>query len=219
MIQGIPSIMVARRGPLAIKLIANVGAGSSDGNNATTAGIDTSGANFLVLVLSSYQVGVDAVISDSNSNVWIPLTAFTGITNPRVQIYYVSNPVVGSAHTFTVTSTGDFPAIAVAAFKNVNSSSPFDQENGAGGLGTTIQTGNVTPSENNELLIAGLCFEASGVVSIDSSFIITDTVDYTFGQHFGSSLAYKIQTILGAENPTFTHVNSDAAASIATFKN
>ena len=121
------------------------------------------------------------------------------------------------------------PSLAVKAFSGVQAT-PFDQENGATltSAGTSHQPGSVTPSEANELVVTGIGFASEATesnVTIDSSFlpgtmvIDVDWSQVTDGDHFGSALAYKIQSSASAENPTWTWTGSNrAVAAIATFK-
>src|ERR1017187_9671590 len=69
---------------------------SSSGGSAT---MDTSGANFLVAVVSNW--GNIPVVSDSkNGATWTPLTPYGYSGGDAVTIYYLANPSVGTGHTF-----------------------------------------------------------------------------------------------------------------------
>lgn len=206
---------------MAYSLIANTGTGSVDGNTVTTAGINTTGANLLVVVLSDFDDGT-TTLQDSRTNTWTGLTARRAADGTRVRIYYVASPSVGAAHTFTATKDTNqtFPGLCVAAFSGGHTA-PFDQQNGGTTAGaTTLQTGSVTPSENNELLIAGISFFSSDPATINSAFNIANALDVDDfgGGSMGCALAYQIQTTATARNPTWTILTSAAAAAIATFK-
>jgi len=195
-----------------ITRIATVSAGSSDGDNVTTGAIDTTGA--LLLVACVARVGA-ATLTDSKGNSWtaLSLTSYGGI-------YYSQPTSVGSGHTFSLASTGTFPSVAVAAYAGTNTTSPFDQQSATGdtGGGTTASTGSVTPSENNELLVA---FAGGGATlsSIDASFTIRESVALVSSQHYACALADQIQTTITARNPTWTFSGAtDGRASIATFR-
>lgn len=136
-----------------------------------------------------------------------------------MQIFYAQNPTVGTGHTFTYTSTAKYPSITVTAWSGTATTSVFDVENGATATsGTSIATGSVTPTQNDELLIAGLTLQATNTPSIDLSFTITDTVQFS-ANHFLGSHAYKIQTTAAAQNPTWSWgTSTNIVAAIATFK-
>lgn len=205
---------------MSFTLVAHTAANGATSGGVTTSSINTTGADFLVLIVSDYQATTASTPTDSKSNTWTALTPqATGVFN-RCKIWYCKNPTVGSGHTFTYTLTAGFSSLAVAAFSGSDTSSPFDQQNGASTSGaTTIQPGSVTPSQANELIVVGLAETNSGSVSINGGFTISDQVDYVPGTAFGVSLAYLIQTTATAENPTWTWVAStESATCIATFK-
>lgn len=193
---------------------------------ATTAGIDTTGADFFALVASWYSgVSTNVTISDSKSNTWNGLTQSTSSGPFKCQIFWCKPTSVGAGHTFTVSAASSFSSISVAAFAGVTTS-PADQQNGAtvGSGGATISTGSVTPSENNELLIAGLVWgDNAATISVSGGFTIptNGTKNWTTSTNEGCSLAYLIQTTAIAANPQWTassNFSVAAAARIATFK-
>lgn len=190
------------------------------GTGGTTAAIDTTGADFLVMVVAWY-VAPTTTPSDSKSNTWVGGTIQT-VNNQSCRIFYSYNPTVGTGHTFTFSSASSiYPAIQVLAFSGlVTSATPFDQQNGnTNTSSTTIQPGSVTPTRNNELLIAGCCHEQASY-TIDSGFTEAFDIAYSGSVNMGGSAAYLIQSALAAINPTFTLAGSSAnnAAAIATFK-
>lgn len=205
--------------------VNSVSAGSSDTANVTTGAIDTTGANLLVLnVVWSSAVG-SVTISDSNGNTWFPLTAAdsAGGSHVESQLYYAKNPIAGTGHTFTVTGSigGITPSVAVEAWSGADIASPFDQENGFGQntAGNTIQPGSVTPGQNNELLVTGILITAAfSGLAIDSSFAISEQVA-NGGTNWGCAIGHKVQTNLGAENPTWSWTGGTPSATvIATFR-
>lgn len=208
---------------MAIALVAHQKAASVGGANCTTPAIDTTGANLLVVAIADFESG-STVLSDSKGNTWTPLTRRAAVGSGAVQLYYCASPTVGSGHTFTATATASFPAIFAAAFSGAHTS-PFDAESAgtvfevAAGPRTTIDNANLTPSQNNALVVTGL---GGGGVSIliDESFIITDSADLSGGNNFAGGLAYIIQTTAGATSPTWSWTNnsSGVAAASASFK-
>ncbi len=197
----------------------------SGANGGTSGSIDTSGANFLVVSVGSYSGG-DTTITDSKSNNWTQLTPQdeTQVSLVRSRIWYAKNAIVGSGHTFSDAVASSFPSFCVAAFSGVDTSSPFDQQNGAhdaGGVSTTgISTGSVTPTSDNQLIIAGLAVGSSTATpAIDGGFTRLDFVNFSASTYYGSALAYLIQTSAAAANPFWdTDVTNTKAATIATFK-
>jgi hypothetical protein len=179
-----------------------------------SAAVDTSGANFLVACVSGLDA--DRGISDSKSNTWVELTPKAGNFSDSVSFFYVANATVGSGHTFT--SVGANTAIAVVAFSGVKVASPFDQENGAVDGASPRSTGSVTPSEDNELIIAGSGSTGTSYF-IDNGFTIDEQIDVVGGTNFGVAIANKIQTTATAVNPAWTATTAGGInAVIATFK-
>jgi len=206
---------------LAIALVAHGVQGSTDSNGFTSSSIDTTGSNFLVVCLASQVFGT-GTISDSNSNTWTALTNQIGSFADRwCRVFYSENPTVGSGHTFTVTGTNIFPTIAYASFSGVATSSSFDVENGPGstGYGTSTDTGTVTPSSTNELIVAGLNYDDNSVSTVDSGFTTIDTISRSGFGFSGIHFAYIVETSIVAKDPTFSWSNNDrAVAAIASFK-
>lgn len=188
---------------------------TNGGTSVTTAAIDTTGANLLVALVCS--ASNNATLTDSKSNTWTGLTGqSTG--NGAIRIYYCYGGTVGSGHTFTATTGA--PSIVVYAFANA-AASPFDQQNGTqtSVAGTTIAPGSITPTQNEEILVAGA---AAGVVpeTVNLSGFYQDEIALLGGQHYSLSTFFKMQQTAAAFNPTFTFNASSgtSAAASASFK-
>jgi hypothetical protein len=211
---------------MAFALLAHTTAGSLDANVVTTPAIDTTGANLLVVAVAQYLYTRTVTFTDSKSNSWTTLTQIASPDDPCLNTYYCQNPTVGASHTFTVTSDSavTYPAIAVASFSGAVLTGVLDGQvgfNATPNMVTTVQSGSLTPAENNELFIAALGWTTvSTTVSIGSSFTITDLTNYGGDPHLGVALAYKIQTTAGAENPLWTlgATNYEPSAKLITFK-
>lgn len=208
---------------MAIALVAQAtSTGAQTGG--TTGAVDTTGATLLVAVVTRYSGGVPTV-SDSNSNTWTALTDRTG-GEAAARIYYAVNPTVGSAHTFTIGGGGSdyYAKITVGAFSGAATSTPFDQQNGAGsGSGSTsLASGSVTPGEDNELIISVISTGtgSSGTYSVDNSMTkFSGEEPYEINVNEGHAGAYKIQTTATAIDATWSWTGSAVrAAAIATFK-
>jgi hypothetical protein len=189
-------------------------------HTVTTAGVDTTGADLIVIGIA-YNVGATPIISDNKGNIWTALTS--NITSTAVaRLYYCVNPAVGTGHTFSNTGSANLCAIFMEAFSGVAPGSKKDQETGnTSTISLTVQTGNITPTQNNELLVTVLGFNLAGLsASINSGFTKTDEQNFLTGTYYGGAMAYLIQTTAGAINPTWTRTtNADSnATSIASFR-
>src|SRR5262245_8097724 len=141
--------------------IVSTSAGSSGGGAVTTSGIDTSGANFLAVVVAGYK-GVNAIagtLNDNKSNTWsLAIEADVGgsFTDYGVYIYYVENAIVGSGHTFTVGAASTFCSIYPAAYAGIRLSGSLDVTSFANTGNTAAASVNVTstPTVSNQLIVA-----------------------------------------------------------------
>lgn len=186
-------------------------------NGATTSGVDTSTATFLVAVAAYASIVTGFSFGDNKSNSFTALTEYSGGALGRVRVYYCANATVGSGHTVTLGGTNLFGSVCFAAFSGVKLSSPFDAENGAGSLAvSTQQAGSVSPAEGGELLIAGLAFSPAGTITTDESYTVVEQQDA--GDDIGSALAWAIKN--ESTNPTFTKGGTagQMIATLAAFK-
>jgi hypothetical protein len=169
-------------------------------NGGTSSGIDTTGATDIVAAVAWATGTTEPTLSDSKSNTWTPKTSGnSGTLNLR--FHFVHNPTTDAAHTFTIAAASSFSVLGVLAFAGGTNSSPFDQESVATGFSNAAQSGSITPSANNEVLVAAVSGNASSVDSIDGSFVHQLNIDF-FGEKL--SVAYLIQTSAAAANPTWS---------------
>lgn len=179
---------------MAATLVAHAGIGGA--GNSTSA-LNTTGATLLIAAVASYGGTATPSVSDSKSNTWTALTLY----DAYIQFLYCSNPTVGTGHTFEALGSGYYPALAVAAFSGTTASITNDLDVGSA---SGTQPGSGTPAHNNELILTA-CYrnQSSGTASVNESFAITDTVDYSSGVNVGVSLAYLNQATAIALNPTW----------------
>lgn len=203
-------------------MITVIASDSASGlTGATTAGLNTTGADFLIIGLACDDA-FNQTPSDSKGNTWTQVSTSYTQTNVRVRMWYAPGTSVGTSHTFTATGGGGLVGCIFAlALAGVKQSGAFDQINGANGFASTLATGSITPSENNEICVTVMGINASGTpISINSSFIETNTeINFGAGDHYGGCMAYLIQTTAAAVNPTWTRTNTNGmAAMICSFK-
>ena len=188
----------------------------SNSNGTTSAGIDTTGATFIVIASPFYESSPAPTISDSYGNTWTKATAYTGtgLNSAVLQFFYCYNPTVGAGDTFTSSGAVSYSSLAVLAFSGSTGSGPVDQQSGND---NGFQTGSITPRTNNQLVVTAVSEAVAGDISssIDPGFTITDTLANSSGNYFGIGLAYLIQTTATAENPTWS--GSVGGCNIASF--
>src|SRR5688572_25297499 len=100
---------------MAFTHVVSAFAGSLDGDDVTTSGVNTTGANLLVVVCTD-EGASPATITDSKGNTWSSLTTRSSSLS-NVRIHYATPSSVGAGHTFTATgAAGSFPAICASAY-------------------------------------------------------------------------------------------------------
>lgn len=201
-------------GPITFVSGTSTVSGSGGAGGSTTPGINTSGANLIVVFVSSFNAA--ATPTDFYSNTYTPLTTYSNSTS-RGTLYYCYSPTTGSGH--TVSDSAAFATIAVACFSNTTL--VFDTGTGAGGGGSgTVQPGSITPASNNEVLVTGLEFNVAASCSINGGF--STPIQSTPGSGtFGVAISYLIQTTATAANPTWSTAGSpfdNLVAAMAAFK-
>jgi hypothetical protein len=190
-------------------LVVHESASGSTSNGITSAAINTTGADLIVVIAA--ESGSNGALSDSKSNTWVQLARQTDSFGRSCTFYYAWNAIVGTGHTFTIGGTSNFPSLLIAAYSGSRTSSnPYDTPHltqASQSSGNTFQIGSVTPGANNELVVSGVHAGGTVAMTIDSSFTITDQVaDGNFGHESGGQ-AYLIQTTAAATNPTWTQTS------------
>ncbi len=185
-------------------------AGGANGN--VTTGVDSTGANFITEHCTYFNPAGAPTIGDSKGNSYTSLT-ISASGNICHVIRYCESPVVGVGHTHTISRTGSFGVIGAMAFSGIDSGA-FDKQSTANSASaTSLATGSVTPAADNQLLVSSGTCNATGTYSVDSSFTLTGQLNFSSGVNYGLAMGYKIQTTLGAENPTWS---TDGAATVMT---
>lgn len=187
----------------------------------TSDALDTTGADFLVAIVGRYNAGGSTTPTDSKGNSWTGLTEEGGSTYAAVRIFYSIPSSVGSGHTVTYSAGGSYSSISFLAFSGVAQSSAFDVENRASGSGTSLNTGSVTPGQDDSLFVTGFgeSFGGSSGYALDLGFTVAGTALYAPGSAQGVGSGYLIQGAAAARNPAWSWMGSNSlSAMIAVFK-
>lgn len=199
------------------------GRAAAGGDTFTTGQCNMAGSDLLVMCSIGFR-SVMRTVSDSSTNTWNARTEYSTAGNGSVQIHYATNATSTSTQTFTTTCTGCYSSLVVMGFSGSNLSAPYDNtENGAVDDTTTVTTmqpGQITPSENNTVVAACLTFAAVSTITINSGFSTVFQENFNAGENFAAAGAYLIQTTAAAVNPTFADIatGGQLAASQAPFK-
>jgi hypothetical protein len=197
---------------MAIALITSDSAGSSDNNGVTTAGVNTSGANLIVLSTSTQS---SPTPTDDYSNTWTGLTVRVGAFAGDLAFWYCLSPSVGAGHTFSIAGSGEGASVCMAAFSGVNA---YHSENGLSPQATNPSAGSVTPPEDGCLIVTAAAIYNGNAshATIGSPYTLQAFVNGLNSTHWDSTLAYYIQPTAGSVNPSWTS-DADVAAAVAVF--
>ena len=194
---------------------------TGEATGCTTAALDTTGANLLLMAVGWYASNPNR--SDSKGNTWLPL-ATTNSTNCNGKLYYATAPVVGSGHTFSLNTAGanEYASVCILAVSGSHAS-PVDNETIWAGTGTTATNGTgITPNQANSLVVASIAIftgTSPTATAIDGGFSIVQQQNANGAQNIGCALAYRIQTSAALANPNWTLSESiEWATRITAFK-
>jgi hypothetical protein len=213
---------------MSIALVVRTIQESADNVSATTAAVDTTGANLIVGgVRASGIAAGDLIFTDNKSNTWTALTRYTNTeSGDEVQLFYCASPTVGTGHTFH--GSGDnvttcYPDVGMIAFSGA-SATPYGGQitgaNSAGATVTSLQAGSLTPSEDNCVLVTLAGFGGGGGGSSGTIDLGFDAqVKENLGHNNPAGMAYLIETAATARNPTWSWTGASfAVATMAAFK-
>ncbi len=159
-------------------------------------------------------------LTDSKGNTWHALSPNTGLQGG--QFFYAYNAIVGTGHTFSLTSTNwQSSAICVSAWSGIRSASdPFEAgtNNLHGGASSPYSGVTETPASIGDLIVFGLAGEVTTPVTINSGFAILDTASGIGGAspEIGA-LAYLIAASTASVTPTLTSGGGVADLNAAVF--
>jgi hypothetical protein len=137
-----------------IALVAEAAQGGFSFGGSTTSGVDTTGANLLVLCVGFGTGGSVSTPADTYGNTWNLVEANGDGNHNNIQIWYAKNPVVGSGHQ-TWASAPSANTLIFSAWSGCDTVSPFDQGGSLANIGTGWGYGvTITPTQNNELIVA-----------------------------------------------------------------
>lgn len=206
--------------PGGIKFLVADTTEKSQGTPATSAGVDTTGADFLVVMLGSFFNSGPAAFTDSYSNTWLPLTTYSSSgTLSFLTMFYCVQPIVGPGHTITCTGGTQINGVLAAFSGLLQTVDVFEAgtDSGASATTTPVQPGSVTPLNVGDLIITGLSGigDSIGGVACDSGFTV---VQQTTVDRWETALGYLIVADTSAVNPTWNDATGTfATANIAAF--
>lgn len=199
--------------------VATSGGGPISGGGS----MDTSGANFIVVLVSEFGSTASVVSDNKGNGNYTNLAKFGEASGYNCHIAYKYNASVGAGHTFS-TDQSNFPVIVVMAFSGVQSASdPYDATAGTSGAGTadagaTAVASALTATTASSLYFTGFSNSQTGVGShvtgTGATFI--EPTNYDGGNALEGAAAYVVSS--ASVSASWTHAASGArGATMAIF--
>ncbi len=196
-------------------LLAQVHAQSTNGTDATTAAIDITGAEIVVVFVGD-KFGA-SLISDSLGNTYEARSAYVNLPDSGLQGWYAIAPTTGTAVTWTV--TGDVPWVSVLVFDNAGA---FIAESGASapaGVTNLIKSGTITPSSPGVLYVSAylndtdaagvaICYKDGNTVDVSLPPYWSQPPFQTVHQHLQVNLQHHSGAVAYAVDVTSDPMNA-----------
>lgn len=207
--------------------IAHTIAGSANTTSVTTSGINTTGADLIVVVVSSYCAAHNfnaGDLTDSKGNTWSSAVSqcSSGSGDAGILLAYSKPSSVGASHTFSISNAQPtFPVITVYAVSGSHAV-PIEQSGFASSASaTSLATGSITTVANFQLIVTGWTLLAvnTGTPTVNAGMTVADFLNSDGVNYQSGGLARFTQATAAAINPTWSWVTSGAAiVAIASFK-
>lgn len=202
-----------------INVIGFAGAGAGIGASSVTTSlnpINSTGATLIVFHVSRNTES--CTIGDNKGNTFTLIQSVTSGTMVS-EVYYCTPSAAntGINHYFTYQGCvppGAMPSIDIIVLSGTNSSASIDQQNSAS-LSSALsgQPGSITPTANNEIVITTVnAGTSTAAPTISAGYSVSSSINFTTGRHVASGMAYSIQTLATATNPTWTYGSSTVSA-------
>lgn len=202
---------------------ASGNASAGDLTTATTSAFNSTGKDLIVFMIaidSRTSVSeISPTITDNQGNTYTEVLTGTPSGFTKLRMFYTRPVTVSATHTVTYDNgRNNFPSVGALACSG-SPDSPIDLfTSAAKDTGTTI-TSNVTPSNDNALIVTAIAQLSTGTMSISGAgFSTAVTVGFFSGRNYGIGFSYQIQTTAQAAGPTWTTPNNDTAMVIVSFK-
>lgn len=179
--------------------------------------VNTSGANFLVLVRAS-SAAMPAPV-DSRGNTWQLAGSFgSSDQNSVITVHYADAASTGVDHNFAIGN--GFTGAALLAFQRTAGTLVVGPQAGRSlASATSVTAGGITPTVSPSLVIAALGLPgAAGTVAIGEGFSTPAFADAVSGSSYGAATAWLLQATAAAVDPTWTLGTArPSSAALASF--
>lgn len=184
--------------------------GSVGGTSVTTGSLNCSGANVIIVHVSTGGVAISGAPTDSNSDSFSDMQTSSGTT--IVATDFCATTSGGGAMTFSFSQSSAFPGIAVQGFSGGTCTVDKSGTTDNGGLTSSVSITSATPAVANDLAVSMVAYGASETISTSSTgWTLTDQRDYAQdGGNFGLAAGYHIKADSLAESVTWTGTSTHA---------
>jgi autotransporter-associated beta strand protein len=202
--------------------------GNTQSNFAVTLTSAPTDGNTLVAVISTRSGSSNTVSSISQTGTtWTRATQSTNFWGVTTEIWYAPARSTSGAGVFITLSTSNTrSSAAVMEYSGVLALNPLDVANGNANFATntSASTNSITTNQANELIIAAIGVNSSGVTlsSIQNSFSLVATSESTNGSSSNNSRVFALERMVTSAGSYSTGATLSSsriwAASIASFK-
>jgi hypothetical protein len=185
---------------------------------ATTPGIDTSAANYLLVFLATATGAAVPSFTDSKGNVYAQLDQFNS-SEQRITAYGSIPSSVGAAHTIALPAAGAVCGSIQFLALSVTPKFIVDGLNHSAANTTFLRPGPVTPSKDYAWVLAiAANADVGGSFTIEAPYTIIQQQPCVSGAHYGMCMAWQSQYLREVTNPGFGFTGgSNATTMILAF--
>jgi hypothetical protein len=197
--------------PTGVSLISHVDAvtASFEPNPIVTAPINTTGGNFLVAFVdsfeqpSSFPITVsDTINGIASGNTWVPLGSVA--SSHTGQLFYAANANVGTDHVFQASTTANFGlSIFVQAWSGLAASPLQSQQVIASPLSPNYNM-TFTPANAGDLVIFAIAATNGMPYTVSAGFTISDSGNDSGGGFDGGAMSYLVAPSNASVTPLWT---------------
>jgi hypothetical protein len=182
--------------------------GNGAGDSFSLSFSSTPTVGHLIVVCTSVYIGDSTSglsVSDNQGNTYTQRRYDNSIYGVRLAIYTAVASTSSGTFTVTVNPAGSSADITITLLDISGQASSFlDQVNNTTGTGTAASSGDVTPTQNNELLVATMTHGGSDrTITEESGWTLAGELEGGTGNQPISSV-YKLQTTATTEDADWT---------------
>lgn len=174
-------------------------------NGGTTTPRDSTGSQFLMVMIPYFSGGVINSISDSVGNLWTAGTDFFSGAS-RFRAFWTLTPLTSPTHTITVSASTTYPSISFSGWPAVQE---VNAEVGYPGAAAGQPGAPITPTVGGSLIFSGRYIDSASVIAnVSPPYTQLGAVGGTVGVAVAGAWAYYEQPTAGPQSATYDKVSS-----------